>query len=92
MYMFVFSLYFAQTNFMIHSNARINLYFLRYIIPTSETHFWHHNREIMYRCGCNFGAQTFIWDHVFGTIYVPKERFAVPKELGPEEDFNDTFI
>jgi sterol desaturase/sphingolipid hydroxylase (fatty acid hydroxylase superfamily) len=56
-----------------HSNVRLRYGWLNYIVGSAETHRWHHARDPR-TAACNFGNTTIIWDLVFGTWYLPKQR------------------
>jgi sterol desaturase/sphingolipid hydroxylase (fatty acid hydroxylase superfamily) len=61
-----------------HSNVVFPIGPLKYILPTSQFHRWHHARVSdangrRIRPMCNFGAYP-VWDLLFGTLYLPKEK------------------
>lgn len=72
----------------IHSNIDVKSGKLQYIINGPEMHQWHHadQREVFY---ANYGTKFAIWDWIFGTAYLPKEkphRFGLYYEY-PEDYF-----
>lgn len=87
--LFLLMFYADHTNYLLHSNARINLGPFRYFLVSGETHRWHHSKNKLYKHGCNFGGRTLMWDWIFGTVYIPKKRFSTPKEYGISENFKD---
>ena len=66
-------LFYAVNGFFQHSNLRLHYGFLNYLVGSAETHRWHHARDpkVAY---CNFGNTTIVWDLLFGTWYLPKDR------------------
>lgn len=61
-----------------HCNIDLKPGILSKIFQTCETHRVHHSPNWKYS-NSNFGNQTVIWDHVFGTYLIPKEKI---KEVG----------
>ncbi len=81
-------LFYAVNGFFQHSNLHLKYGFLNYIVGSAETHRWHHSRDpkVAY---CNFGNTTIVWDLLFGTWYLPKERSV---EIGiPDRDYPKDF-
>jgi len=81
-------LFYAVNGFFQHSNLRLQYGFLNYVVGSAETHRWHHARDpkVAY---CNFGNTTIVWDLVFGTWYLPKNRSL---EIGiPDRDYPKDF-
>lgn len=70
----LFNWYLAMAiNFLSHANADLKMGYLNLILNTPELHRWHHVREPE-SSGRNFGTQLIVWDLVFGTYYLPKDR------------------
>ena len=67
--------------FYSHCNIKWSWGFLNYIIINPETHYWHHSKNIPGRYGVNFSSILNIWDLMFGTFYLPKDKNLQP-ELG----------
>jgi sterol desaturase/sphingolipid hydroxylase (fatty acid hydroxylase superfamily) len=63
--------------FFQHSNCRVRLGPLNYIISGPELHRWHHS-EFWKETNTNFGDDLIIWDLLFGTRFLPADR-----EVGP---------
>ena len=64
---------YSVNGFFQHSNLRLRYGWLNHIVGSAETHRWHHARDP--KTGyCNFGNTVIIWDHLFGTWYLPKAR------------------
>src|SRR4051812_3377772 len=59
--------------FLNHSNARINLGHLRWLIAGPDFHQWHHCVDPN-AYNKNFAPHLVIFDRLFGTVQIPKER------------------
>lgn len=64
-----------------HSNLEISWGPLRYVLNSSRMHVWHHDVELHFRYGQNFGVIFSLWDWLFGTAYLPPEP-EQPPQLG----------
>ena len=55
-------------------------------------HRWHHSKNID-EANNNYGANLIVWDIVFGTRFLPKDR-QPPEEIGIETlpDFPQTYV
>ena len=69
--------FYAINGFFQHSNCRVSLGPLNYIVSGPELHRWHHS-ELARESDSNFGNNLIVWDLVFGTRFLPKDR-----EVGP---------
>jgi len=72
----VFAAYFvlyALNGFYQHSNADVKLGPLNWIIAGPELHRWHHSAKVS-EAHANYGNNLIIWDTVFGTRFLPKNR------------------
>jgi len=67
-----FALY-SMNGFFQHSNVRLRYGWLNYVVGSAETHRWHHARDPK-TASCNFSNTTIVWDLVFGTWYLPRDR------------------
>lgn len=56
-----------------HSNIRLRLGPLNYIFSMTELHRWHHSK-IIEESNTNYGNNLIIWDVIFGTFFLPKNR------------------
>jgi sterol desaturase/sphingolipid hydroxylase (fatty acid hydroxylase superfamily) len=56
-----------------HSNINVRLGPLNYFFSMSELHRWHHS-EVVSESDHNFGNNLSVWDVVFCTWYLPKDR------------------
>lgn len=75
----VYILFIAIHAVLIHANTRINFGFLKYIITTPQYHHWHHCEEPEHY-GNNFAVVFPFIDKLFGTYYLPKDKW--PKGTG----------
>ncbi len=57
----------------IHSNINVKTGALQFVINGPEMHRWHHAKEIK-EGGLNYSTKLAIWDWLFGTAYLPKEK------------------
>ena len=64
---------YSVNGFFQHSNLRLRYGWLNHLVGSAETHRWHHARDP--KTGyCNFGNTVIVWDHLFGTWYLPRSR------------------
>jgi ornithine lipid hydroxylase len=81
----VLSLYYlayATNGFFQHCNIRLRYGLLNYIVGSAETHRWHHSR-VPRESNANYGNTVIVWDLLFGTWYLPRERETA--ELGLQD-------
>ncbi|MGB7217277.1 MAG: sterol desaturase family protein [Vicinamibacterales bacterium] len=69
----LYYLAYATNGFFQHCNIRLRYGILNYIVGSAETHRWHHSRRPA-ESNANYGNTVIIWDLVFGTFYLPKDR------------------
>ena len=69
----LYYLAYATNGFFQHCNIRLHYGFLNYIVGSAETHRWHHSK-LPRESNANYGNTVIIWDVLFGTLYLPKER------------------
>ena len=72
----VLSLYYlayATNGFLQHSNISFRFGFLNYLLGTAELHRWHHSQKPE-ESNANYGNNVIIWDLLFGTWKLPKDR------------------
>ena len=67
----------AITGFFQHSNCRVKLGPLNYVVNGPELHRWHHS-EFVEESDSNFGTVLIIWDVIFKTRFLPQSR-----DVGP---------
>lgn len=65
---------FIQTHGLFqHGNVDVKLGFLNYLLSGPELHRWHHSKLIE-ESDTNFGNNVIVWDLLFGTWFLPKDR------------------
>jgi len=72
----VLTLYFVVYSikgFFQHSNVDTRLGWFNYIISGPELHRWHHSKTIK-ESNSNYGNNLIVWDILFGTFFLPKDR------------------
>ncbi len=75
----LYLVFYSINGFFQHSNIRLRFGPLNYLVSSAELHRWHHSRSPKIS-GSNFGNNLIIWDLLFGTWFLPKNR--IPKKLG----------
>ena len=63
-----------------HANIVLSLGPLNWIFSMAELHRWHHSR-LLQESNTNFGQNLIVWDIVFGTRFLPKDR-QPPSDIG----------
>jgi sterol desaturase/sphingolipid hydroxylase (fatty acid hydroxylase superfamily) len=63
-----------------HANVRLRLGPLNWIFSMAELHRWHHSKTV-HEGNSNYGTNLILWDVVFGTRYLPRDRDP-PEEIG----------
>jgi sterol desaturase/sphingolipid hydroxylase (fatty acid hydroxylase superfamily) len=73
---FAYLIFVSVQSTLIHSNIKADFGWLRYVIVTPRFHHWHHasDAEAIDR---NYTAHTPLWDLLFGTFHLPKDRWPV---------------
>ena len=61
------------TGFLEHLNIDFKAGIFNYVFNTAQHHRWHHSKVII-ESNKNFGKALIIWDILFGTFYLPKDR------------------
>ncbi len=72
----VLALYFvayAIIGFFQHCNIDVRLGALNYVFSGPELHRWHHSQRVE-ESNRNYGNNTIVWDTLFGTRFLPRER------------------
>ena len=65
--------FYAINGFFQHSNCRVRLGPLNYLVSGPELHRWHHSERTA-ESDNNFGNNLIIWDVLFGTRFLPSRR------------------
>jgi len=63
----------AVNGLLQHSNIAMTPGPLSYVLATSDVHRFHHSTDLG-ESNTNFGNATMLWDHVFGTFYLPHRQ------------------
>lgn len=74
-------LFFSVHGLFQHCNIDVRLGPLNYIFSMAELHRWHHSRDVR-TANHNFGGDLIVWDHVFGTWFLPSDRKPDPADIG----------
>ena len=69
----LYFVFYAANGFFQHSNIKLRFGILNYIISSAELHRWHHSK-LTNESNSNYGNNTIVWDILFGTRFLPKER------------------
>ena len=77
----LYVVFYAINGFFQHSNINLRFGFLNYLISSAELHRWHHSR-VAEESNSNYGNNLSIWDLLFGTWFLPKNRLV--GEIGLE--------
>jgi sterol desaturase/sphingolipid hydroxylase (fatty acid hydroxylase superfamily) len=86
----LYYLAYAANGFFQHCNVHVRYGPLNYIVGSAETHRWHHSR-LPQESNANYGNTVIVWDLVFGTWFLPKDREI--QDLGLQErDYPKTFL
>ena len=78
--MFSYGVFNTLIGHFAHSNLRIRVGALRYIVNSPEMHRWHHAHPDAGPVNRNFGITLSVWDWLFRTAYLPPNRD--PERLG----------
>jgi len=66
--------------FFQHANLPLRCGPLNYFFSMAELHRWHHSKRIE-EANNNYGQNVIVWDLVFGTFFLPKDR-EPPEDIG----------
>lgn len=77
-----------------HSNFRLPLGPLKYLLNNPQMHIWHHAKHLPrgYRYGVNFGISLSLWDYLFGTASIPYDGRDVELGFPGMEEFPHDFV
>lgn len=76
--------------FLTHCNVNMKCGWLSWIFNTPELHRWHHS-QVPEEGNRNFGENLVLWDIVFGTRYLPKNR-RPPVDIGCADPVPKRFL
>ncbi len=65
-----------------HANLPVRLGPLNWVFSLTELHRWHHSKR-MQEANHNYGGNLILWDLIFGTRWLPKDRDP-PEAIGIE--------
>ena len=75
-----------------HTNVDVELGPFEYIFSAPNNHRYHHAKNIE-EGNSNYGGDVVLWDHVFGTFYLPKgERPSDDIGVGGMPDYPQTWL
>ncbi len=63
-----------------HANLQLRCGWLNWLFSMAELHRWHHSPDVR-EANNNYGQQMIVWDVVFGTRFLPKDR-KPPEDIG----------
>lgn len=69
----IYFVFYALNGFFQHSNINLRMGPLNYVISSAQLHRWHHSKNID-ESGRNYGNNLIVWDLIFGSWYLPKDR------------------
>ena len=73
---FAYLIFISVQSVLIHSNIKMDVGWLRYLIVTPQFHHWHHASDAE-ALDKNYTAHTPLFDLLFGTFHLPKDRWPV---------------
>lgn len=65
--------FFAVNAYFLHSNIQLNYGWLRFVMNSADAHRWHHSK-IPEESNNNYGNVLIIWDIIFNTFFLPRNR------------------
>lgn len=69
----IYFVFYAVNGFFQHSNANVRLGLLNLLISGPELHRWHHSWDPR-ESNKNYGNNIILWDLLFGTFFLPRDR------------------
>jgi sterol desaturase/sphingolipid hydroxylase (fatty acid hydroxylase superfamily) len=81
---------YATNGFFQHCNIELHYGPLNYLVGSAETHRWHHSR-LPRESNANYGNTVIVWDLLFGTWYLPRDREVVSLGL-QDPDYPKSFM
>jgi len=73
---FAYLIFISVQSVLIHSNIKMNVGWLRYVVVTTQFHHWHHASDAE-AIDKNYTAHTPLFDLLFGTWHLPADRWPV---------------
>ena len=69
----LYFVFYAVNGFFQHSNVDARYGVLNYVVSGAELHRWHHSKLIE-ESNRNYGNNLIVWDLLFGSWFLPKDR------------------
>jgi len=69
----LYFVFYAINGFFQHSNIELRFGWLNYIISSPQLHRWHHSKRPQ-ESNTNYGNNLIVWDILFGSYFLPKNR------------------
>jgi ornithine lipid hydroxylase len=76
--------------FLTHCNVHMQCGMINWVFNTPQLHRWHHSQDPV-EGNKNFGENLVIWDIVFGTRFLPKDRLP-PVDIGCSDPVPKAFL
>ena len=73
---FAYLIFISVQSVLIHSNIKMKVGWLRYVVVTPQFHHWHHASDAE-AIDKNYAAHTPLFDMLFGSWHLPKDRWPV---------------
>ena len=73
---FAYLIFISVQSVLIHSNIKMKVGWLRYVVVTPQFHHWHHASDAE-AIDKNYTAHTPLFDMLFGTWHLPRDRWPV---------------
>ncbi len=77
-----------------HSNWKIPLGPLKFLLNNPQMHIWHHAEKWPenHQLGINFGITLSLWDYIFGTASIPHDGRDIKLGFDHLEEYPSTFL
>ena len=69
----LYFVFYAVNGFFQHSNVDARYGVLNYVVSGAELHRWHHSK-LVEESNRNYGNNLIVWDLVFGSWFLPRDR------------------
>lgn len=91
---FVVHLFTLAVGHFNHSNLRVPLGPLKYLLNNPQMHIWHHAKHLPVDRphGMNYGLTLSLWDYLFGTACIPSDGRDVELGFPGDEQFPHSFL
>ncbi|MEE8526308.1 MAG: sterol desaturase family protein [Thermoanaerobaculia bacterium] len=77
-----------------HSNLRVPLGSLKFVLNNPQMHIWHHAKHLPAdrSYGMNYGLTLSLWDYLFGTACLPEDGRDIELGFQGDENFPRNFL